>query len=182
MPHDFRSLRNQFPILERITYLNSGSYGALANSVKDAFEQYLDERLRAGANWELWASKNEAVRGLVAQLLNAVPDEIAMTASASAGINALASALEFSSRRNKIVISDFEFPTNAHIWHAQEKRGARVIHVPPTSDGYIPLESFERAIDHDTQLVAITHVCYRIPRAQRFSSIVIRQSARCRST
>ena len=161
MPHDFRSLRNQFPILERITYLNSGSYGALANSVKDAFEQYLDERLRAGANWELWASKNEAVRGLVAQLLNAVPDEIAMTASASAGINALASALEFSSRRNKIVISDFEFPTNAHIWHAQEKRGARVIHVPPTSDGYIPLESFERAIDHDTQLVAITHVCYR---------------------
>jgi selenocysteine lyase/cysteine desulfurase len=59
------------------------------------------------------------------------------------------------------VVSDFEFPTNAQIWHAQEPRGAKVVHVPCAADGYIPLEHFERAIDADTQLVAITHVCFR---------------------
>jgi selenocysteine lyase/cysteine desulfurase len=59
------------------------------------------------------------------------------------------------------VISDFEFPTNAQIWHAQERRGARVVHVPPAADGYIPLEHFERAIDERTQLVAVTQVCFR---------------------
>ncbi len=44
-------------------------------------------------------------------------------------LNALASALDFTGKRNKVVISDFEFPTNAQIWHAQEPRGAKVVHV-----------------------------------------------------
>jgi selenocysteine lyase/cysteine desulfurase len=158
---NFQALRKEFPVLERKTYLNSGSYGALANDVKRAFEAYLEERLLTGANWDAWATKNEAVRALTATLLHAAPGEIAVTASVSAGLNSLASAVDFSGPRNKVVISDFEFPTNAQIWHAQEPRGARVVHVPPAPDGYIPLESFAAAIDEQTQLVAITHVCYR---------------------
>jgi selenocysteine lyase/cysteine desulfurase len=161
MDPNFNLLRKEFPLLERKTYLNSGSYCALSKHVKAAFEAYMDDRLMVGANWDLWVSKNEAVRALVARLLHAVPDEIAVTASVSAGLNALASALDFSGPRNKVVVSDFEFPTNAQIWHAQEPRGAHVVHVPRAADGYIPLEMFERAIDERTQLVAITHVCFR---------------------
>lgn len=158
---DFENLRREFPVLARKTYLNSGSYCALANEVKAAFEAYLDDRLLVGANWDLWITKNEAVRALIASLLHALPDEIAVTASVSAGLNSLASALDFSGPRNKVVVSDFEFPTNAQIWHAQEPRGARVVHVPRAADGYIPLEMFEKAIDESTRLVAITHVCFR---------------------
>jgi selenocysteine lyase/cysteine desulfurase len=161
MDPNFELLRKEFPLLERKTYLNSGSYCALSKRVKAAFEAYLDDRLMVGSNWDMWITKNEAVRALVARLLHAVPDEIAVTASVSAGLNALASALEFSGPRNKVVVSDFEFPTNAQIWHAQEPRGAQVVHVPRAADGYIPLEMFERAIDERTQLVAITHVCFR---------------------
>src|SRR4029077_1842800 len=105
--------------------------------------------------------KNEAVRAAMAEVLRAQPDEIAVTASASAGINALASACNFSRHRNKVVISDFEFPTNAQIWHAQEQRGAHVVHVPRAPDGYIPLEHFEKLVDEETQLVAVTQVCFR---------------------
>jgi selenocysteine lyase/cysteine desulfurase len=158
---DFKALRARFPVLERKTYLNSGSYCALADSVKEAINNYMDDRLLVGANWDVWVMKNEAVRSLMAQVLRAAPDEIAVTASASAGINALASAFDFKGRRNKVVISDFEFPTNAQIWHAQELRGARVVHVPRDASGYIPLEHFARAIDEETQLVAVTHVCFR---------------------
>jgi selenocysteine lyase/cysteine desulfurase len=161
MEPNFEALRREFPVLARKTYLNSGSYCALANEVKSAFEAYMEDRLLVGANWDVWVTKNESVRSLVAKLLNATPDEIAVTASVSAGINALASALDFSGPRDKVVISDFEFPTNAQIWHAQEPRGAKVVHVPRAADGYIPLEHFERAIDANTQLVAITHVCFR---------------------
>ena len=161
MEPNFEALRREFPVLARKTYLNSGSYCALANEVKSAFEAYMEDRLLVGANWDVWVTKNESVRSLVAKLLNATPDEIAVTASVSAGINALASALDFSGLRNKVVVSDFEFPTNAQIWHAQEPRGAKVVHVPRAADGYIPLEHFERAIDANTQLVAITHVCFR---------------------
>jgi selenocysteine lyase/cysteine desulfurase len=158
---NFQALRKEFPVLERKTYLNSGSYGALANDVKRAFEAYLEERLLVGANWDAWITKNESVRALTAALLHAAPAEIAITASVSAGLNALASAVDFSGPRNKVVVSDFEFPTNAQIWHAQEPRGARVVHVRSAPDGYIPLENFAAAIDEQTQLVAITHVCYR---------------------
>src|SRR6204780_1781360 len=161
MDPNFDALRKEFPLLERKTYLNSGSYCALAKNVKAALEAYLQDRLLMGANWDLWVMKNESVRALVASLLRAAPDEIAVTASVSAGLNALASALNFTGPRNKVVVSDFEFPTNAQIWHAQEPRGARVVHVPRSADGYIPAEMFEKAIDEQTQLVAITHVCFR---------------------
>jgi selenocysteine lyase/cysteine desulfurase len=161
MEPNFAALRKEFPVLQRKTYLNSGSYCALANDVRAAFEAYMEDRLLVGANWDVWVMKNEAVRALTARLLNAAPDEIAVTASVSAGLNALASALDFSGPRNKVVISDFEFPTNAQIWHAQAPRGARVVHVPRAADGYIPAEMFEKAIDEQTQLVAITHVCFR---------------------
>jgi len=161
MTTDFAALRRRFPVLERKTYLNSGSYCALADSVRAAINSYMDDRLAVGANWDVWVMKNEAVRAAMAQVLNAAPDEIAVTASASAGLNALASAFDFSGPRNKVLVSDFEFPTNAQIWHAQERRGARVVHVPRAADGYIPLENFARLIDAQTQLVAVTHVCFR---------------------
>jgi selenocysteine lyase/cysteine desulfurase len=161
MEPNFQALRKEFPVLTRKTYLNSGSYCALANDVKAAFEAYMDDRLLVGANWDVWITKNESVRALTAQLLHAAPDEIAVTASVSAGLNSLASAMDFSGKRNKVVVSDFEFPTNAQIWHAQEPRGARVVHVPRAADGYIPLENFSKAIDEETLLVAITHVCFR---------------------
>jgi selenocysteine lyase/cysteine desulfurase len=161
MQIDFEALRRRFPILARKTYLNSGSYCALADSVRDALNAYMDERLEVGANWDLWIAKNEAVRAAMAQVLRVTADEIAVTASASAGINALASALDFTGPRRKVIVSDFEFPTNAQIWHAQERLGAEVVHVPPAADGYIPLEHFARLIDERTQLVAVTQVCFR---------------------
>jgi selenocysteine lyase/cysteine desulfurase len=161
MENNFEALRKEFPVLQRKTYLNSGSYCALANEVRAAFDAYMEDRLLVGANWDVWVTKNESVRSLTAKLLNASPDEIAVTASVSAGLNALASALQFTGPRNKVVVSDFEFPTNAQIWHAQEPRGARVVHVPRGADGYIPAQMFEKAIDEQTQLVAITHVCFR---------------------
>jgi len=158
---DFKELRGRFPVLERKTYLNSGSYCALADTVKQAINKYMDDRLLVGANWDVWVMKNESVRSLMAQVLRARADEIAVTASASAGINALASACNFTGRRNLVVISDCEFPTNAQICHAEEPLGARVVLVHRDADCYIPLEHFEKAIDEETQIVAVTQVCFR---------------------
>ena len=158
---DFEALRSRFPLLGEKTYLNSGSYAALADSVRAAFSSYLDDRLSVGANWEVWVAKNEAVRSGLATILRATPDEIAVTSSTTAGINAVASALDFSGKRDTIVTSDLEFPTNAQIWHAQEPRGARVVHVPLGADGWISPERFADAIDERTRLVAVTHVGFR---------------------
>jgi selenocysteine lyase/cysteine desulfurase len=154
-------LRSRFPLLRQKSYLNSGSYAALADSVRAAFTSYLDDRLAIGANWDVWVNKNAAVRRGMAVVLRAHPDEVAVTTSTTAGINAIASALDFGGERDTIVTSDLEFPTNAQIWHAQEPRGARVVHVPLGEDGWISPERFAEVIDERTRLVAVTHVGFR---------------------
>lgn len=158
---DLAAVRARFASLPDLAYFSSGSYGLLADSVRAAFDQYLADRVAVGADWGNWVGRLEAVRGQVAQLFGVDADEIAIAGSASAGINALASAMDFSGPRNKIVLSNFEFPTSGQIWHAQEQAGARIVHVAEAGDGTIPLEGFADAIDGDTAIVALSHVCYR---------------------
>ncbi len=158
---DFASLRSRFPLLADKTYLNSGSYAALADSVRAAFGRYLDDRLAVGANWDVWVAKNEAVRRAMAHVLRADPDEVAVTTSTTAGLNAVASALNFTGERDTVVTTTLEFPTNAQVWHAQVPRGARIVQITADPDGTIPVERFGAVIDGRTKLVAITHVCFR---------------------
>src|ERR687888_314563 len=153
-------IRHRFPIFQQRVYINSCSQGALSDAVRAAYEDYLEDWDEKGAPWEYWVDRQEAARASFADLVNAAPDEIAVTTSLSAGVASLASGLRFA-RRSKVVLTDWEFPTIGQIWHAQEARGARVVHVPADADGTIPIEHFERAIDDDTLLVSITHVCYR---------------------
>jgi len=141
-------------------YINSCSQGALSDAVRGSYQQYLADWDEHGAPWEYWVERQEAARAAFAGLINADADEVAVTTSLSAGVSALASGLRFT-QRSKVVLTDWEFPTIGQIWHAQEARGARVTHVAAADDGTIPLEHFEGAIDDDTLLVSITHVCYR---------------------
>ncbi|MBY8824765.1 aminotransferase class V-fold PLP-dependent enzyme [Sphingomonas colocasiae] len=157
---DFGQFRAQFPTTETIAYFNSGSYGLLGNGVRAAMEAYLADRIAKGADWGAWVALEDAVRQRMATLLGAHMHEVAVTASASAGINAVASSVDFSAR-HKAVVSNYEFPTSAQIWHAQEKRGAEVVHVAEAEDRTIPLAHFDAAIDQDTAIVALSHVCYR---------------------
>ncbi|HEV8105479.1 MAG TPA: aminotransferase class V-fold PLP-dependent enzyme [Gaiellaceae bacterium] len=151
--------RHRFPIFERLTYINSCSQGALSDSVRAAYDDYLTGWDERGAPWDYWVERTETARSTFARLVGGVPDDVAVTTSLSAGVSALASAVDLSARR-KIVISDFEFPTIGQIWHAQELRGAEVVHVP--ADGAsIPVERFEEAIDERTAVVSIAAVCYR---------------------
>jgi selenocysteine lyase/cysteine desulfurase len=144
-------VRERFPILERLTYLNSCSQGALSVDVRDAYAQYLRDWEELGSPWELWVEKTDEARVAFAALIGAAPADVAVTTSVSAAVSALASGLSFDGERTKVVLSEVEFPTVGQIWHAQEQRGARVVH---TTD-------FEHAIDDETLLVSLTHVSYR---------------------
>ncbi|MGH8946743.1 MAG: aminotransferase class V-fold PLP-dependent enzyme [Acidimicrobiia bacterium] len=155
------SIRDRFPLLDRAVYLNSCSQGALSNEVRAAYQRYLTDWDEKGAPWDLWVELAEAARSRFARLLNASTDEIAVTTSVSAGVSSLLSGLGHREGRNKIVISDFEFPTIGQIVHAQELLGTKVEHVPASPDVTIPLDSLAESIDEQTALVAITHVCFR---------------------
>ena len=155
------AVRAEFPIFESATYLNSCSQGALSHRVREAVEGWLAGWDENGAEWDFWVERNEAFRAAVARLLHAEADDVAVTTSVSQGVSALVSALDLRGERNRIVISEYEFPTIGQIAHAQELRGAEVVHVRPDADGSIPPERFAEAIDERTALVCCTALSYR---------------------
>jgi selenocysteine lyase/cysteine desulfurase len=155
------AIRGEFPIFETATYLNSCSQGALSTSVRDAVEQWLAGWDANGAEWDFWVERNEAFRATIARLLHADADDVAVTTSVSQGVSALVSALSLEGDRNRIVISEYEFPTVGQIAHAQELRGAEVVHVRPDPGGEITAERFAEAIDERTALVCCTTLSYR---------------------
>ena len=150
-----KAVRGRFPVFERKVYLNSCSQGALSNDVRAAYEEYLAGWDANGAEWEFWVERAEAVRQGFSGLLNVAPTEIAIQTSVSAAVSALVSALDFRGERNRIVISENEFPAIGQIAHAQELRGAEVIHVAAEPEAYAA------AVNERTALVCSTHVSYR---------------------
>ena len=154
-------VRSRFPIFAHTTYANSCSQGALSVDVREAYEEYLAGWDQHGAEWAHWVERASIARASFARLIGSAPGEVAVITSVSQGVSSLVSALPLESGRNRIVISEFEFPTVGQIAHAQELRGAEVVHVRPDSDGRIPLERFAEAIDERTALVCCTAISYR---------------------
>src|SRR5437762_6772932 len=138
--------RARFPILGRRVYVNSCSQGALSIDVDEAMRSYLDSWHQGGSPWELWVEQVERLRARFAASIGADADEIAVMPSASAGINAVASALSFSGPRSHVVVGDFEFPTMAQVWLAQERRGATIRWARANGDE-LPIESYASAVD-----------------------------------
>ncbi|HEX8896345.1 MAG TPA: aminotransferase class V-fold PLP-dependent enzyme [Terriglobales bacterium] len=152
-------IRSRFRIFDRKIYLNTCSQGPLSDAVQAGFEDYLASWHEQGSPWERWIEHYEAARAAFAQFINASPDEVAIVTSVSAGINSVASALNFR-ERPKVVMGEFEFPTMGHVWLGQRVRGADVRFVSAESNS-IPIAHYEEAVDHQTLIVPLTHVCFK---------------------
>lgn len=164
------AIRGEFPLLATTAYLNACSQGPLSHRVRAAYESYLAGWDANGAEWEVWVERAESVRSSFARLLHASADEIAVTTSVSQGVNAIVSSLDLS-ERPRIVVSDYEFPTVGQIAHAQELRGAEIVHVHPDTDGVIPAERFAAEIDERTALVCCATISYRTGHRQDIGAI-----------
>ena len=151
-------IRSRFRIFDKKIYLNSCSQGALSDAVEASVIEHLRSWHEGGSPWDLWVKKYEEARSQFARLIGAEPDEIAVVPSASAGINSVASALDFQDRK-KVVLGEFEFPTMGHVWLAQQKRGAQLAYLAAENER-IPTESYARAVDSHTAIVPVTHVCF----------------------
>jgi len=155
---EIQAIRSRFSLLRSKIYLNSCSQGALSDAVEDGLREYVASWHEHGSPWDIWVERYEAARSQFAAFIGATADEVAIVPSASAGINAVASALTFD-RRKKVVMGEFEFPTMGHVWLAQQKRGAQVEFVSAVDNG-IPTDNYERAIDRQTLIVPLTGVCF----------------------
>ncbi|MGH3586732.1 MAG: aminotransferase class V-fold PLP-dependent enzyme, partial [Pseudonocardia sp.] len=90
--------------------------------------------------------------------IGAEVDEVAVVSSASQGAYQVAST-QGVGERTRLVTTDLEFPSVAHVWLAQRARGAEVVHVPAGA-GTVTADDYARVIDERTSLVSVPLVSY----------------------
>ncbi len=153
--------RSEFPILQRKTYLNSCSLGALSNRSMQGLAQFIEMWNEWGAHawYEIWMGEIAKARQKFAATIGAQPQEVAIAPSVSAALSSIATALDYS-KRNNVVMADMDFPTLAYQWLVKERLGVEGRFVESPDRIYTPPELFESKVDSKTALVATSRVFF----------------------
>ncbi|MDR2527783.1 MAG: aminotransferase class V-fold PLP-dependent enzyme [Synergistaceae bacterium] len=152
--------RKEFPILKDVIHVANCSQSAQAKRVRGAIERYLDNWLSVGMDWNNWVNEVGLAKAEFAKLIGADASEICVTSSVSEAVSSVASALDYSGQRKKIVVTDAEFPTVDHVWLAQQKYGVKVDFISTNQRHEVDLSEYDRYIDETTLLASITQVYY----------------------
>ncbi len=154
---DFAAIRREFPIAERVTYLNHAAIGPIPLRARDAMVAGADEYLLLDR--AAWAARARHVRERSAVLINARPDQIAFIKNTSEGLSLAANGIDWQPGDNAIVPLD-DFPSVVYPWRNLAGQGveARLI---PARDGRMLLDDLRAAIDRRTRAIAISTVQFK---------------------
>jgi kynureninase len=168
MPAD-APFRDQFPILERTTYLINHSLGAMPAAAEQRLLDYAREwRDRGVRAWEEgWWETPMRVGDQIGGIVGAPPGSTVMHQNVAVAQAVILSCFEFERPRNRIVYGEGEFPSVRYLYQAQRRRGAEVEVV---ADAAAVLE----AIDERTLLVPLSHVLFRNGEIQDAAAVVER--------
>ena len=161
-PHrDLVSWRKEFPILQRKTYLNSCSLGALSTRSMAGMARFQElwNEYGASAWYKLWLGEIAEVREKFARLIGARPHEVAIAPNVSAALSEIATGLDMG-ERNRVVMADLDFPTLAYQWMAKQRLGIEIDFVESPDHITVPTDTLLAAIDERTGLVATSRVFY----------------------
>jgi selenocysteine lyase/cysteine desulfurase len=152
---DWQRVRAEFPVTERLAYLNSAGAGPVPRAASDAAMQFYRETLESGdKRWFDWLMRRERARAAIALLINAEPEEIAFTTNTSSGMNLIIDALE---GRGEVVSCELEFPVSTITWM---HRGFRV-HLLKARGGELSVEDVSAAIaGRRAGVICLSHVQY----------------------
>ena len=171
--YDVDVVRRDFPILSRevngkpLVYLDNGASAQKPQVVIDAVTQAYSmeySNVHRGLHYlsNLATEKYEAVRGTIAQFLNAASEhEIVMNSGTTEGINLVAYgwAMPRFEAGDEIVLSVMEHHANIVPWHfLRERQGVKLVWVDVDETGALPPEKVLAAITPRTKLVAITQL------------------------
>ena len=161
-PHrELIAWRKEFPILQRKTYLNSCSLGALSTRSMAGMARFQElwNEYGASAWYKLWLGEIAEVREKFARIIGAQPHEIAIAPNVSAALSEIATGLDMG-ERNRVVMADLDFPTLAYQWMAKQRLGIEIDFVESPDRITVPTDQLLAAIDERTGLVATSRVFY----------------------
>ncbi len=157
-------LRAQYPVAQRITYLDAAYDLGGALFMRRAAEKFFDEWVeaaicmeRGGPGRERFFRMQDAVREDIAELLKVQPKGVCFTTNTGQGINLVFHGFRFCPGDNVVVYSG-DFPSIiGPAVRAAELKGLEVRMVDPPG----PLCSAEdiwQMVDERTRMVAVSHV------------------------
>jgi kynureninase len=156
---DLTAVRAEFPILERRTYLNSCSLGALSLRSEKYLADFTDRWHDMGASawYDHWLGRVEELRARVAAFMGTTPRELALLPSTSAALSVVAESVR-GEGRTRVICTELDFPTLAYQWVVKPEIELVVLRSP---DGVrIDPEQFEEAVDDRTLFLATSHVFF----------------------
>jgi selenocysteine lyase/cysteine desulfurase len=147
-------LRLEFPVLERLVYLNASTCGPLPRSVLD-LTAVLDRALREGRGDDHFAML-EALRARLRQayagILSTAPENVALTTATSDGIVRVLLGLELGAG-DEVLIGEGEHP--GLLGPLAALRRDREITIRA-----VPREALRDSVGRRTRLIASTHVAW----------------------
>src|ERR1700745_1445623 len=118
--------RKEFPVTENVIYLNHAAVAPLSRPAADAMKHLADDCWRFGSlHYDQWLDAYAGARSAAARLINATPEEIALTKNTSEGIATIALGLYWKPD-DTIVAFKEEFPSNQYPWRRVESRGVKI--------------------------------------------------------
>ncbi len=160
MTHDFAALREHFPTLTERAYFATHGFGPLLRETFVDLDEYRRTLALRNRGVETWYTRVLEIRGLLAKLIGARSNEIALGPNATACQASFAAAFSPSAGCDTILTTDLDFPSSRYLWHAQTQRGFRVIEVPTRDGRSFPVDDLVAAIDERTAIVAVPLVAY----------------------
>jgi selenocysteine lyase/cysteine desulfurase len=175
----FRALRSsEFPWTGETTYLNNAGTGPIPERTRRVIEETTARRTAPQLlpDRDVQLSLSEA-RTLLARLINAEPEEIALATSTSFGLALAARALPLE-RGEIVLVSQKEFPAVVYPWMLLQERGVTVELARTTPQGW-PDEDFllERLRDPRVKALAVSWVQF----STGFRADLARLSTACRA-
>ena len=157
-PADLLAWRAEFPVVERQVFLGSHTLAPLSRRVRAAVDRFLDVWEEVASAERVWFDhvipEMDRLCESYARLIGAGPRDVVLTPSVSTGLSSLASALDFDDR-DQVVVSRREFPTDCHVWLAQERQGAHVVWVDGCDEA-----AYLDALTPRTAVVSASRVSY----------------------
>jgi L-cysteine/cystine lyase len=148
------ALRAQFPVLERVAYLNAGTDGPIPRAAADAARREIAAQADEGRTGTHFVRRQEllgALRECYAAIMHAEPAEVAVTSSTTNGIGSVIAGLDLGPG-DEIVTSDSEHPGLLGPLISARGRGVTV--------RAVPLADVADAVRATTTLVACSHVSW----------------------
>ena len=158
-------------------YLDYAATTPVDKRVLKAMEPYFSEKF--GNTMSLHSFGQEAKlalensRAVLANLINAKPNEIIFTGSATESNNTALKGIAFANKdkENHIIISSIEHPCIVESAKWLEKQGFKVTKLPVDKYGLVNPEDVKKTITNKTILVSIIHASNEIGTIQNISEI-----------